>query len=197
MYHIEGVAFDNTQAVEFWIQFYTEDESKIKGSPIYLDEIGTYSDMNTFVSNLTQPNVSFGNYTVTQDNIITKLSNDTTNVLQFKNNLIVKKGAKIYFDNGASSLGEQDKIGTGTKIRVNAYGTNGYSEYTALLYGDTNGDGNITVNDLANIKGYLLKNVNLMGMFFAASDVSKNGSVTVTDLLTMKKHLLNITALVQ
>jgi hypothetical protein len=180
MYHIEGVAFDNTQAVEFWIQFYTEDESKIKGSPIYLDEIGTYSDMNTFVSNLTQPNVSFGNYTVTQDNIITKLSNDTTNVLQFKNNLIVKKGAKIYFDNGASSLGEQDKIGTGTKIRVNAYGTNGYS-----------------VNDLANIKGYLLKNVNLMGMFFAASDVSKNGSVTVTDLLTMKKHLLNITALVQ
>ena len=60
--------------------------------------------------------------------------------------------------------------------------------------GDVNGDGNITLGDLALIKSHLLGNRYLTGENLNRADINKDGNITLGDLAMLKAHLLgNIT----
>ncbi|MBE6728962.1 MAG: hypothetical protein E7568_01865 [Ruminococcaceae bacterium] len=59
----------------------------------------------------------------------------------------------------------------------------------AYLVGDADGDKEITINDLALMKLYLVGAVDDIGL---GADVDTNGSVTTTDLALMKLHLTGV-----
>lgn len=69
--------------------------------------------------------------------------------------------------------------------------------YTAILYGDTNGDNAITVLDLLKVQKHILGSNPLNGAFKEAADVNKDGKVTVLDLLKVQKHILGDSAISQ
>lgn len=79
-------------------------------------------------------------------------------------------------------------VGTGDTISI----SNGVSNasYTAVLYGDNNGDGKITILDLLRVQKYLLGNSNLTSTEVIASDTNHDGKVDIVDLLRIQKYLL-------
>lgn len=79
-------------------------------------------------------------------------------------------------------------LGTGYKIKVTVLEE--IKELDVVIYGDTNGDCEITILDLLRIQKQLLKSLNLSGSELKASDINKDGSVTILDLLLVQKHLL-------
>jgi len=79
-------------------------------------------------------------------------------------------------------------IGTGDKITV----SNGseQKQYTAIIYGDVNGDGSISILDLLRVQKKLLNSVKLSNDQIIAADNNKDGKITVVDLLRVQKHIL-------
>ena len=61
--------------------------------------------------------------------------------------------------------------------------------------GDTNGDGSITIRDLANVRLHLLGITLLKGNNLTGADTNKDGKVTIRDLANVRLHLLAITKL--
>ncbi len=86
-------------------------------------------------------------------------------------------------------------IVTGDKIIINVKGLS--KTYAIVIYGDLNGDGEITVVDLGKLQKHLLKTSTLSGAYAKAADTDKNGSITVVDLGKVQKHLLKISNISQ
>lgn len=87
---------------------------------------------------------------------------------------------------------DSDKIGTGYKLKD----TKNNKEYTIVVLGDANGDGNINSADLLRIQKHLLKVISLSNTPYAsAADVTKDGNINSSDLLRIQKHLLGVTSI--
>lgn len=59
-----------------------------------------------------------------------------------------------------------------------------------IVKGDVNGDGKITVTDLAKVKLHIIKKELLTGDSFKAADINEDGKVSVTDLAAIKLMLI-------
>ncbi|HHW30002.1 MAG TPA: mannosyl-glycoprotein endo-beta-N-acetylglucosamidase, partial [Syntrophomonadaceae bacterium] len=100
----------------------------------------------------------------------------------------------VSYDGKAKTSGV---LATGDKLQLR-YKDSGsiYNTYNIVIYGDVNGDGDITIIDLLRVQKHLLNTSKLSGAFLTAADVSKDGAVTILDLLRVQKHLLG-TAYIQ
>ena len=59
-----------------------------------------------------------------------------------------------------------------------------------LIYGDNNGDGDISIVDLLRCQKHLLNSSSLTSIDITATDTNKDGKVDVVDLLRVQKQLL-------
>lgn len=78
-----------------------------------------------------------------------------------------------------------ETVATGTVIQ------SGELSLTAIVAGDLNGDGAVTISDLLKQKTYLLGQ-ELSPVELAAGDLNGDGSVTITDFLKVKAFLLGL-----
>lgn len=118
---------------------------------------------NTSASNI---NVSFsGNYV--KGFVIGTLINDLRN-----------RDGNISYD-------VSDIITTGAKLTF-ADGTS----FTAVVYGDINGDGKINSADLLKMRQYLLGQTSLDGAFNEAANIAGNGTINSANLLKLRQYLL-------
>lgn len=76
-------------------------------------------------------------------------------------------------------------VGTGTVI------SNGNLSLTAIVAGDLNGDGAVTISDMLKQKTYLLGQ-ELSPAETAAGDLNGDGKLTITDFLKVKSYLLGM-----
>lgn len=88
---------------------------------------------------------------------------------------------------------------------INNYSVNVNSNVECTLYvdtgtppitvanGDVNGDGKISITDLALVRMYLLDLTSLSGDGYQAADVNNDGKITITDLALVRMHLLGLT----
>ncbi len=84
--------------------------------------------------------------------------------------------------------GNTDIIGTNDKVTICNNGE--CRDYLAVVYGDTNGDGAITILDLLKVQKNILNTSKLSGAYGLAADTNKDGNITILDLLKVQKHIL-------
>ena len=89
------------------------------------------------------------------------------------------------------------KIGTGSTIVVTDNDGKTKYNYKVVIYGDVNGDGNITASDYVNIKNYIMKKKTLSVEALKGADSNKNGTVTASDYVIIKNYLLKKTNISQ
>lgn len=128
-------------------------------------------------------------YSVSGANMLGGVTHNS-NTAAFLNGVQRTSGVAVKLYNGASELGVNDFVGTGTRVEVN----NGIAitDYTAVVKGDISGDGAITVADLAAEKAHLLKSSILTNEYLSAGDISGDMVITLSDLLAIKKHILGV-----
>lgn len=96
--------------------------------------------------------------------------------------------ASINITNSSNKAKTSGSLVTGDKITIVS---NEISQtYAVVIYGDTNGDGEITTLDLLIVQKHLLKKSTLTNAYLKAADVNKDNSVNTLDLLIIQKHLL-------
>lgn len=110
-------------------------------------------------------------------------------------NAVTKVSSDITFKNDTTTLSNSDFVATGTKVFLNVDGQ--ITCKTAIVYGDVDKTGTISVSDLALIKLHLLKSSTLTGIAFKAADLNKKNSITISDLIAVKKEILGLSSIDQ
>lgn len=97
---------------------------------------------------------------------------------------------KIYDSNGSEKNGI---VGTGDQFTAYDADGNVIGSYTFVIYGDVNGDGQITSMDLLYVKRHILQTKELEGAHLTAADANRgDDGITSIDLLYIKRHILDI-----
>ncbi|HOP65630.1 MAG TPA: SH3 domain-containing protein [Bacilli bacterium] len=63
-------------------------------------------------------------------------------------------------------------------------------EYTVILYGDSSGDGQVTIMDLLKIQKHIIGSATLIDPYLTAADTDQDGVINIVDLLREQKHIL-------
>ena len=121
------------------------------------------------------------------DGYVTQLKDNSTGssvVSQIKsiNNEI---GIKIM---SVTNKEKDGSIATGDKLVIDNNGQT--SEYTFVLYGDSNGDAKINIVDLLRVQKNILGQEQITGVYQKATDVTKDGQINLKDLLKLQQHIL-------
>ena len=110
-------------------------------------------------------------------NMITKVPLGTT-VEEFKSNITVNQNYKIVDTSGNEVT--TPKMKTGYKVKV------GGDEYPVSVLSDISGDGEVDILDLARIRAYTVRSLDLTGVYYEAADLSGDGEVDILDLARMR-----------
>jgi len=117
-----------------------------------------------------------------EEDYISKVTQKTT-ISKFKENVETEQEL-TFMDKDGNALKDSNIIKTGTKLKV------GEVEYTLIVAGDINGDGNITTTDLAKIKLHYIEKELLTGTELKAADMNYDGEITITDIAQIKSILI-------
>lgn len=101
----------------------------------------------------------------------------------------------IYKSDGTTEY--SGKIGTGNKVKIKDLSGNTIKEYTCLIYGDINGDGNVDLVDMLYQKRHILGISTLSGVRAMAADINQKDGVDIVDMLYIKRQILGIGSIPQ
>lgn len=144
---------------------------------------------------VSMPSISSSYCKVNNDGTITGITSLPMSASNLASMIAVANGTiKITTANGTAKTGN---VGTGDQVRV--YDSSGTLKktYNIIVYGDTNGDGNVNAMDLLRVQKNILSIGTLSGVYNSAADTNKDGKVTALDLLQVQKHILKIKTIVQ
>lgn len=119
-----------------------------------------------------------------------------TSVSTFKGKITVKNGTLKVVDSSGKEK-TSGNIATGDKVTVYKNDGTAHISKTVIIYGDTNGDGKISISDLGNVKKHLLEVSTLSGNKLTAADTNKDGRISIVDMANVKKHLLAVKDITQ
>lgn len=142
--------------------------------------------------------VQSSSYTIS-GNTITGLNPATQSntVAALTSSLQVPAGATVaVITPSGATLGASAKIGTGYRIQITP-ATADPVTYTAIVFGDTNGDGSINITDVATLFKYIRNKQTLGTAYQLAGDADRNNKVNITDVATAFKHVRNKLTIVQ
>ena len=121
-------------------------------------------------------------YTV-EDGFVSRIPAGTT-VAVFKTNVKTNQ-ALVIKDKAGNVLGEDSVLATGMTLEVGKT-----KNYTLIVIADVDGNGEVTVTDLAKIKLHLIEKELLTGNAFKAADIKNDNQITITDLAQLKLMLI-------
>ena len=131
--------------------------------------------------------ISTSGYKQNEENISgIKIGSEVKDVLNNIKNNYPNAVAKIYDSNKKEVT--SGLIMTGQKISITYNNTT--KEYDVVVYGDTNGDGKITIGDYAKIKSQILGKINMEGSYLESADTNKDGKITIGDYAKVKSYIL-------
>lgn len=144
---------------------------------------------------VTMPSISSSSCKVNSNGTITGLTSLPMSASNLASKIAVSNGTvKVTTASGTVKTGN---VGTGDQVRV--YDSTGALKrtYNIVVYGDTNGDGNVNAMDLLRVQKKILSISKLSGVYNSAADTNKDGKVTALDLLQVQKHILKIKTIAQ
>ena len=95
---------------------------------------------------------------------------------ELSSNIVGKKGS--------NTIANSAKIETGYTISVNG------KTYTAIVKGDTNGDGEVKATDYMKIKNYIMGTSKLTDVEKIAADVNNDNNIKATDYMKIKNYIM-------
>ena len=110
---------------------------------------------------------------------------EKTTFATFKTNVNTNQTLTLKDKDGNVISDENTIVGTGMILQV---GEN--KEYTLIVTGDTDGNGEVTITDLAKIKLHLIEKELLEGSAYKAGDMNNDKNVTITDLAKIKLYII-------
>ncbi len=119
----------------------------------------------------------------------------STSVASFMKNIKINNGTSRLVTSGGSGK-TSGYVATGDILIVSSSSGEAFRK-TILIYGDTNGDGKVSIVDLANVQKHLLKVKSPSGIYAKAFDTNKDGKITIIDLANVQKHLLKVNSIKQ
>ncbi|MGN1298817.1 MAG: dockerin type I domain-containing protein [Candidatus Scatovivens sp.] len=160
----------------------TDENGKAKWN--YEDRIVILNDASYLVkcettSNVIPP-VNTLDFKIEGNNLKMTPSVTVSNIKETYPNAIIQKADGTDISEAAES------IGTGYKIIIDG------TEYTAIKYGDINGDGLINTGDTYLIKLTIVGNRNLDGIYYISADVNKDGAINTGDSYLLKREVMDI-----
>ncbi len=132
-----------------------------------------------------RPSLGSTKHTVT-DTTVGKITAGLT-IESLLANLDGGENCKVY--NGSAVVDGKTKVGTGMTVKI-MDGATTVKAYTAVVTGDTNGDGNITVTDMIAIKAHVLKKTLLTDASKTAADTNGDNGISITDFIQIKAKIL-------
>ncbi len=117
-----------------------------------------------------------------QDNIIRKIPINLE-ASKFMKNIQAKKDIVIK-DKKGNVVSEKTKIGTGMKAHI------GENAYTIVVTADIDGNGILTITDLAKMCLHYIEEEILKNEYFEAADIDGNGKITIKDLAKIQLLLI-------
>lgn len=117
-----------------------------------------------------------------ENNLISGIQ-PNTQISKFKENIETNQVIELK-DKAGNVLKENNVLTTGTKIKA------GNVEYTAIIIGDTNGDGIADLKDILQINKHRLNKTKLTGEALLAGDANQDGKVDLSDILKINKYRL-------
>ena len=129
-------------------------------------------------------------YILNTEKTISKISPATT-LEKFKTNITSNVEYKVLDKNG-NEIKTNDLVGTGMKVILDVPEK---TEYTLIVRGDINGDGECDVSDLSKMKKHIIEQEVQTGIKQKAADVNFDGDVDVSDLSKMVKYIIGIVEL--
>ena len=99
------------------------------------------------------------------------------------------KGVSVLNVNN-KGLGNSERIKTTDKIVITDLDGKTKYTYNVIIYGDVNGDGNITAGDYVTVKNHILGKSGLNGAKLKAADINRSSSVTAGDYVMIKNSIL-------
>ena len=109
------------------------------------------------------------------------LSDVITNIKNNYPNAVVKM-----YDSNKKEI-NSGIVMTGQKMSISYNGKT--SEFNIIVYGDTNGDGKITIGDYAKIKSQILGKIKMTGAYLESADTNKDGKITIGDYAKVKSYI--------
>ena len=127
-----------------------------------------------------------------KDNIISKIG-PNVNIEDFIKNIELTDNLKVTI---VPKTEEQTLVGTGTKVIISEKERDiVLEEYECLVYGDVNGDGNITPADYVKIKNQITNTSKLENVYYDAADVNRDGNISPSDYVKVKNHIMNVSTI--
>ena len=142
-----------------------------------IDIAGTDGAVTIYVKQL-----SSDKYEIDENNTITGITPNTS-ADEIKDNLI-GGGELVILDKDGNTI-TSGSVGTGSTVK-----TESGEEYTVVVKGDVNGDGQITTTDLSRLKLHVVETTLLQDPYLKAGDINSDGNVSITDLSQLKLVLV-------
>ena len=155
-----------------------------------------YAQLTTAEAQVHGPNdVNFGDYIIT-NNFITNVAVGLSQS-DFLSGLLVNNGTAQLLDANGNPIAQGVTMATGMQFVVTVGQT--ITTYTIVIYGDIDGDGQITSSDLALENQILLETQSFAvgSAYYMAADINKDGTVSIADLLSVKKYLVGLETISQ
>lgn len=118
---------------------------------------------------------------VLEDELKIKKINLKTTVSEFKKNLVSEMEYEI-LDKKGNKLLDTDKVGTGCQVKMQ-----NEKIYTIIVWGDLNGDGEISLTELARVSKIYAKKVTPSDLEQSAIDINMNGKIDLNELAAISK----------
>ena len=140
---------------------------------------------------LTKLEIEFEDYNEINENgkkYIENIQPKTTLEEFISEDKIKTNGTIEVIKNGEKITNSETKISTGMTLKISL--NNEAIEYTIVVKGDTNGDGDSNISDIMQINKHRLKKTQLTNENFLAGDVNKNDIIDINDLMKINKYRL-------
>lgn len=113
--------------------------------------------------------------------------NPKTTIADLNKNIETNGTIKIY-KNNKEIANSNEKLATGMQVKITL--NNQSQEYTIIVTGDANGDGEANIMDMLSVNKHRLNKVRLENEYYEAADTNKDGKVDIMDILQLNKYRL-------
>lgn len=145
------------------------------------DTEGNITTVNFIIGGNTETTITSSTYTI-QNGYIYKIKNGTK-ISELKNNITASNEIKVMSE--GVIVADAEVLKTGMTL------TSGNSEYKIVVAGDIDGNGNVTINDLALLRQYILNTKTPTEIQKIAANLDYNDKISINDLAIIRNIILN------